>query len=451
MAAEATIAIRALDLTRRVFLGVQQSLEKLKGQIGKAGVAIGAFFTFSLAKRGLQSFSNALRDVEKDAAQFGATQDEINKVTRATGAIDEAMRRLKMTAAGVVNGIVDLTDKMRGISNVDSASVADAIRADRDLPKIKELNKELDEMVRELEAIGETPAQHFARLADEIERVNDQASDPALSEELNTLMREKEIVRLATDQRKIAVKVFEDYQQSVDDVTGAFDDLMMKQLPVEQQQVLITDRILELTQAISGLQSVLPDEFLPDLATPEQLANFEKLTKLQRELVGLIGQREILENTVQKIARQSGEIIAQSLEDAIFAGNKLREVLQGLAKDLLRMAFREAVTAPLGAGLGGFFKNLFRAEGGPVGAGNPYIVGERGPELFVPRNSGSIISNDRLAGASSGGGGVNITYNIAAGVSRAELAPILEMERRRLKAEIPDMVRRGGAYRSAFA
>jgi len=105
----------------------------------------------------------------------------------------------------------------------------------------------------------------------------------------------------------------------------------------------------------------------------------------------------------------------------------------------------------LGTGLGSFFKNLFRAEGGPVASGSPYIVGERGPELFVPRSSGSIVSNDNLSGMAAGGGGINITYNIASGVSRAELGSLLEMERRRLKSEIPDMVRRGGAYRAAFA
>ena len=49
------------------------------------------------------------------------------------------------------------------------------------------------------------------------------------------------------------------------------------------------------------------------------------------------------------------------------------------------------------------------------------------------------------------GGGVTINYNISSGVSRGELIPILEAERKRLKAEIPDMVRRGGAYRAAFA
>jgi hypothetical protein len=54
-------------------------------------------------------------------------------------------------------------------------------------------------------------------------------------------------------------------------------------------------------------------------------------------------------------------------------------------------------------------------------------------------------------GSGSAGSSINVNYNIAAGVTRSELAPILEQERRRLKAEIPDMVRRGGAYRSAFA
>lgn len=46
-----------------------------------------------------------------------------------------------------------------------------------------------------------------------------------------------------------------------------------------------------------------------------------------------------------------------------------------------------------------------RAAGGPVAGGAPYWVGERGPELFVPRTGGSIVPN--------GGGGPVITVNIA--------------------------------------
>lgn len=46
--------------------------------------------------------------------------------------------------------------------------------------------------------------------------------------------------------------------------------------------------------------------------------------------------------------------------------------------------------------------------GGPVKAGNPYLVGEVGPELFVPNRSGTIVSNDKLSGAV--GGAVNNFY-----------------------------------------
>jgi tape measure domain-containing protein len=51
-----------------------------------------------------------------------------------------------------------------------------------------------------------------------------------------------------------------------------------------------------------------------------------------------------------------------------------------------------------------------RALGGPVMGGKPYMVGENGPELFTPANSGSITRNDQLPG----GGTTNVTFNINA-------------------------------------
>ncbi len=50
-----------------------------------------------------------------------------------------------------------------------------------------------------------------------------------------------------------------------------------------------------------------------------------------------------------------------------------------------------------------------RALGGPVMGNTPYIVGERGPELFTPSSSGSITRNDQL-----GGGNVNVNFSIVA-------------------------------------
>lgn len=50
---------------------------------------------------------------------------------------------------------------------------------------------------------------------------------------------------------------------------------------------------------------------------------------------------------------------------------------------------------------------FFKADGGPVAGNQPYIVGERGPELFVPRGAGTIIPNHAMGAAST----TNVTNN----------------------------------------
>jgi len=54
----------------------------------------------------------------------------------------------------------------------------------------------------------------------------------------------------------------------------------------------------------------------------------------------------------------------------------------------------------------------FREKGGPMSAGNPYIVGERGPELIVPNHASNVVPNDQLAG---GNYTINISANDTAG------------------------------------
>ena len=53
------------------------------------------------------------------------------------------------------------------------------------------------------------------------------------------------------------------------------------------------------------------------------------------------------------------------------------------------------------------------ANGGLVGANNPYIVGERGPELFVPSGNGRIVPNNKL-----GNGGGNIYINVSGAIDQ---------------------------------
>ena len=56
-----------------------------------------------------------------------------------------------------------------------------------------------------------------------------------------------------------------------------------------------------------------------------------------------------------------------------------------------------------------------RANGGPVSSGQTYMVGERGPELFVPGRSGTIVASNKM-----GGGNTNVVVNVDAKGSSVE-------------------------------
>lgn len=64
--------------------------------------------------------------------------------------------------------------------------------------------------------------------------------------------------------------------------------------------------------------------------------------------------------------------------------------------DQLRAMFNMGVSAPPG-GLGSEAAGA-KAKGGPVAARTPYLVGEEGPELFVPSIAGDIVPTDKLKG-----------------------------------------------------
>ena len=77
-------------------------------------------------------------------------------------------------------------------------------------------------------------------------------------------------------------------------------------------------------------------------------------------------------------------------------GDFARSVIADLAKIIAKAAILQGIKAALGA-FGFSLPGL--ASGGPAEAGQPYIVGEKGPELFVPKGSGTVIPNNKLGGA----------------------------------------------------
>jgi hypothetical protein len=79
-----------------------------------------------------------------------------------------------------------------------------------------------------------------------------------------------------------------------------------------------------------------------------------------------------------------------------------------------------------------------RASGGPVNSGQPYLVGEEGPELFVPNGSGTIMPNG------AAGGGASVTINLG-GVSVRSEADIRNLSERLAEVTAREL-RAAGAY-----
>ena len=117
---------------------------------------------------------------------------------------------------------------------------------------------------------------------------------------------------------------------------------------------------------------------------------------------------------LQSIYDQLGATIRDgvvgSIQAAVDGTKSLAEVasntLRNLANQLLTLGINTALKS---TGLG-IFSNLggFFANGGRPPVGKPSVVGERGPELFVPRSSGTIVPNHAM------GGSTNVVVNVDA-------------------------------------
>jgi hypothetical protein len=133
------------------------------------------------------------------------------------------------------------------------------------------------------------------------------------------------------------------------------------------------------------------------------------------------GIKGMLTNFIDILRRMAAEMAASSIFD--FIGGA---------------ATKSAGSGGFLGAIGGFFSKLGkRAAGGPVGAGMPYLVGELGPELFVPNVSGYVQPN--------GGGGVSMNVSIDArgATNPAQMLVAMKLAKDAAIAQIRDQQKRG--------
>ena len=144
-----------------------------------------------------------------------------------------------------------------------------------------------------------------------------------------------------------------------------------------------------------------------------------------------------------------GDRLSTSFVSAAVHGKNLGQAIRGIAQELANSALRQTVINPLGDLLSSTLGGLFgRASGGSVSSNQPYLVGERGPELFVPSSAGRIENGSM--GSSSSAGGISVGINIDARGADAQAAARLQAVAGEIQSRTFDAVfaamERGGRY-----
>ena len=140
----------------------------------------------------------------------------------------------------------------------------------------------------------------------------------------------------------------------------------------------------------------------------------EENTKKTDKLKNKVGEVKTATDGLSDAFTKIGDSIASGVSDALVGaiqgtkslGDAARSILNDISSQLIRLGVNTLL-----AGFGGPFASLDTfAAGGRPAVGKPSIVGEKGPEIFVPSTAGTIIPNDKI-----GGGGM--TNNIVVNVS----------------------------------
>jgi len=220
-----------------------------------------------------------------------------------------------------------------------------------------------------------------------------------LQAELAALQQKAAEAGLALDGSLIDLINVDEFGSGIQQVLK--DAIATLELPVE----LTPDDDDDIAAPISKLQ--LAYEGATEAIKNFNKANDDVRTKMKEITTNTLGQ---FSDALTKAVMGTG-----SLKDAFknMIKNMIAQLIQFYIIDRLTGGIASALFGvkklASGGGGGGGVSAPGKAIGGPVQAGQSYMVGERGPEMFVPNQSGSIVPNDKM-----GGNGITVVNNVDA-------------------------------------
>lgn len=307
--------------------------------------------------------------------------------------------------------------------------------------KLFEINKQRDKAIADIQAkeLSTSPAENARLQAEAIAKVNAEYDKQAKSLDQLIAIRVKEAqVAGGRDVAKIgreASAAVEAINTEIGARQFLFDYQKRQAMELQKINAKALEDEAQLREQSVGMDQKLFNERLKNIHARRdaEIVALNAVTEAEKR------KTETSLSFTEGLAEASRNATRQILDEAAYAQELFNTAMNGFTDAILnfvktgKLSFKDLFASLMAEivkmqakrlflqlfGGGGIFGSLLgipaptpgaRAVGGPVMAGQPYIVGERGPELFVPSGPGTVMANGRF-----GNNGVTqVVYNINA-------------------------------------
>lgn len=445
-----TALMTVLNLLAQAFLYVGFGIVALTKAI--AGLAAGISLFFGAASgKGLEAFrsgmSAAMADIKKDAIETQGLLNQLRNAGTTSGGTLEKPKTPEISApvvpktprgggANEVENFIKSLKKQADTFNMstrektmyEAATIAATMADKKQAAAFMATTAALAGKLERLEQ-ARTAAEEANKLSeeairkDEEERLKIEETIKNLRLKIEQQEFENTLSKLGTEEREAAILSRELENQKIDTTTASMTALIARYK--EANQVKREQSFIESTLASTTDGKIKKQQ--EGLIIMAQQLEQGKITEAQ-----WLQSVEVILNTSNDASNKVSEFwmhAAKQMQNAM--SSFFFDIMQGkmtdlagsfkkmidkmvadyLASQLATMLFGEVTgsgrskssSGGLVQAAFGVLDGMFRAEGGDVAGGAPYIVGEVGPELFVPGRSGTIIPASQTASMMGGG------------------------------------------------
>jgi lambda family phage tail tape measure protein len=435
------------------FKFLQQGISLLVKGLGVLGTALGAVFAFIMPDAVLDGFKQLgqlIGIIDDDATEAAKKRQKEAEQAEKNAKLElENQRQVVVALQKKINSINDIGSayiknnqlliesiqnetKFLTMSNeaVELAKALDDIEQKR-LDTVEKLQNQIRDLSEEEQNLKSTLIDNIKLVNDNAEATKNQVAVALDGLQKQRLEQEKLNNTLEVTKQQLSNQQSLSGLQQQLELVGQYGEELENNLlmldvrrELEGKLLEIQFKQLELEKDRGRLGEARFQQEMAHLNTLRQTAQDYANSRIDAEKKILEAQRAIQENArlgaeqavydiakqfkpytmAQEAVKKGWDAIGSAVDDFVKTGkfkfsDFARSVLADLAKMIIKAQIFKAISGIAGA-FGISLPGL--AAGGPAKAGQPYIVGEKGPELFVPKQSGTVVPNNQLGNNGAG-------------------------------------------------